>query len=146
MKRIALALVLVLLLTGCSDKALRVAATCITNLSFFSSSIRISTTNALNAKIISKHTASEIFKVCSITDKFTADASVLLKGITSLDPESRKKLATLLTPVIQSLDSSNLTFLEEIQDVELRKKIVGYIFLAQIATIALQQALQISQS
>jgi hypothetical protein len=140
----ALSLILLLLsLMACTDSQLQKVSK---GMLVFSQSLNVLQTDVIAAnksQLIDDKTTGTILEVCMKADAAGKQVDGILRTLSKIDPNSRSQIVNLITPIVNSLDPSQLEFIAGIKDPATKQK-VDAAFTALRTTIAgVQMALAV---
>lgn len=138
MHRRILPFLLLLLLSSCTDSDLQKTAKSLNIIAVTVGTVQADAIAANDAGIITVDTTRQIISVCVKVSVAGKQADSIVRSISKLDPESRKTLVNLLTPISQALDPAALEFLAGIKNPETKQKVEGGFIILRTTISGLQ--------
>jgi hypothetical protein len=140
MKRAMPFLLLLVLMPACTDSELQKVSKSMLVLANAVGEVQKDTISAVDAKLIDDSAGAKIVGVCARISVAGQQADAVIRSIKALDPQSRKSIVALLTPISQALDPAQLEFVAGIKDPATKQKIEGGFVIMRSAVSAIQLA------
>jgi hypothetical protein len=127
-----------LLQSACNDNDLAKVAKSMQVVAVTIGEIQKNVITAADQKLINESTAKGILGVCERVSVAGKQIDAVLRAIDKLDPQSRKNIIVLLTPISQALDPDQLGFISGIKNEATRQKIEGGFVVARTTISSIQ--------